>query len=167
MTSDSRPDLNALMHQDHSVWLPALTRLLDEQCGLCERLEALSDKQSRAVAAGDTDGLLRILGEREAVVGRVTGINAELEPFRSSRDRALGSLPPAQRDAVVQRVGRIAALVESVRARDDVDRAVLEKQRAAVGVELAAMSRGRGASAAYAGASAGTYSGPKFQDRKG
>lgn len=167
MTSDNRPELRSVLHLEPSAWLPALTRLLDEQCGLCERLEALSDRQSRAVATGDTDALLRILGERESVVDGVTRVNAALEPFRSSRDRVLGRLQAGQRDAVVQRVGRIAALVESVRARDDADRAVLEKQRAAVGVELAALSRGQGASAAYAGAGAGTYSGPKFQDRRG
>lgn len=167
MVQDETSDLSAVLHLDPGVWLPRLTRLLDEQCAMCERLESLSDKQSRAVAGGDTDALLRILGEREAVVDRVTRINRALEPFRSSRDKVLARLLPAQRDSVLQRVGRIAALVESVRARDDQDRAVLEKQRTAVAHELAALSRGQGAAAAYAGAGAGTYSGPKFQDRRG
>jgi flagellar biosynthesis/type III secretory pathway chaperone len=163
------PALGDLLTQEPSVWLPRLAALLDEQCALCERLETLSASQSAAVAVGDTDTLLRVLGQREAVVDRVTRINAALEPFRAARDRALARLGPAGRDAVVQRVGRIAALVESVRARDDQDRTSLERQRGVVSQELAALSRGRGAAAAYAagGAGGGAYSGPTFQDRRG
>lgn len=160
--------------EDPSRWLARLTGMLDEQCALCVQLETLSRRQSGAVAGGNTDALLGVLGERQRIVDRVSQINGLLEPFRRQKDALLGRLNAAQRDGVVQRVGKIAALVESVRARDDADRVTLEKQRAGVGEELTALARGRGAVAAYgagagvggAGGATGTYR-AQYQDRKG
>jgi flagellar biosynthesis/type III secretory pathway chaperone len=160
-----------VLHGDASVWLPRLTRLLDEQAELCAGLDALSAQQSRAVNDGDTDALLRILGQRQPVVDRMSEINGLLEPFRSRKEALIASLARAQRDGVMQRVGRIAALVESVRARDDQDRIKLEQQRTTVADELATLSRGRGAATAYASAAANGYGAyarsASSQDRQG
>jgi hypothetical protein len=150
---------------DPAKWLPRLNKLLDEQCELCVGLDTLSARQTQAVGIGDTDGLLRILGQRQTLVDRVTEINASLEPFRSRKEELLGRLGPAQREGIVQRVGKIAALVESVRARDDQDRISIEKMRSAVADELANMTRVKGAAAAYA--RNGATGGPMYQDRKG
>ena len=150
---------------DPSRWLPRLNKLLDEQCELCVGLDTLSARQTQAVGVGDTDGLLRILGQRQTLVDRVTDINALLEPFRVRKEELLGRLAPAQREGVVQRVGKIAALVESVRARDDQDRIVIEKMRTAVADELANLTRVKGAAAAYARNGGG--SGAVYQDRRG
>lgn len=150
---------------DPAKWLPRLNKLLDEQCELCVGLDTLSARQTQAVGVGDTDGLLRILGQRQTLVDRVTDINALLEPFRVKKEELLGRLVPAQREGVVQRVGKIAALVESVRARDDQDRIVIEKMRTAVADELANLTRVKGAAAAYAKNGAGN--GAIYQDRRG
>lgn len=152
-------------------WLPLLTRLLDDQCATCTALEALSAQQTRAIGAADTDLLLRIIGQRQTLVDRIADVNTRLGPFRTGKDALLAKLQPAQRDGVVQRVGRIAALVESVRARDDQDRISVERMRGAVADELAGLARGRGAAAAYAasGNTAATTvaQSPRFQDRQG
>lgn len=155
---------------DSSRWLPALTRLLDDQCIACTALEALSAQQTRAIGGADTDLLLRIIGQRQTLVDRVAEINKRLEPFRRGKETLLAKLQPSQRDGVVQRVGKIAALVESVRARDDQDRIAVERMRGVVADELAGLAKGRGAAAAYAaaGAGAGGYGQPpRFQDRQG
>jgi hypothetical protein len=150
---------------DPARWLPRVHKLLDEQCELCVGLDSLSARQTEAVGIGDTDGLLRILGQRQTLVDRVAAIGTALEPFREKRDGLLGRLAPTQREGIVQRVGKIAALVESVRARDDRDRMVLEKMRSGVADELANLTRVKGAAAAYAANGAG--SGARFQDRRG
>lgn len=161
--------IGELLRGEVSSWLPMLGRLLDEQCELCAGLEALSARQSQAVRDGDTDALLGVLGQRQPLVDRVSQINATLEPFRAQRETLLGRLSPVHRDGVVQKVGKIAALVESVRARDDADRAALERQRTQVADELAGLTRGRGAAAAYAGYQTAMGGGhaARFQDRKG
>lgn len=150
---------------DPAKWLPRLNKLLDEQCELCVGLDTLSSRQTQAVGIGDTDGLLRILGQRQTLVDRVVEINSSLEPFRLRKEELLGRLAPAQREGVVQRVGKIAALVESVRARDDQDRIVIERMRSAVADELANLARVKGAAAAYAKNGAGV--GAVYQDRRG
>ncbi|HMN41212.1 MAG TPA: flagellar export chaperone FlgN [Phycisphaerales bacterium] len=146
-------------------WLPRMHKLLDEQCELCVGLDSLSARQTQAVGIGDTDALLRILGQRQTIIDRVAEIGGALEPFRDRKDALLGRLGPAQREGIVQRVGKIAALVESVRARDDADRITLERMRSNVADELANLSRVKGAAAAYAAHGAGA--GARFQDRNG
>ncbi|HVU64272.1 MAG TPA: hypothetical protein VHC70_09870 [Phycisphaerales bacterium] len=148
-----------------SRWLPRVSKLLDEQCELCVGLDSLSARQTQAVGIGDTDGLLRILGQRQTLIDRVAAIGTALEPFREKRDALLARLSPAQREGIVQRVGKIAALVESVRARDDGDRVVLERMRSGVADELANLTKAKGAAAAYA--ANGAARGPVFQDRRG
>jgi hypothetical protein len=152
-----------------SAWLAPLTRLLDEQRTLCAGLEALSAQQTGVLASGDTDALLRILGQRQTIVDRVTAINRALEPFRSRKEELLARLAPAQREGVVGRVAAIAGHVEAVRVRDEQDRRTIEGMRDGVAAELGGLTRGRGAAAAYtAGAVGGRgVGGPKFQDRQG
>ena len=150
--------------RDPARWLPRVSHLLDEQCELCVGLDSLSSRQTQAVGIGDTDGLLRILGQRQTLVDRVMEINAILEPFRTKKDELVSRLAPAQREGIVQRVGKIAALVENVRARDDQDRVSIEKMRTSVADELANLTRVKGAAAAYSPAGVG---GARFHDRKG
>lgn len=132
-------------------WLPTVVGLLDEQCGLCERLEGLSDEQSSHVRRGRTEELLGVLNERQAVLDRVVEINGILEPFRNRSDAAMAGLRTADRDSLQSRIDRIAESVDRVRRRDDEDRKALESQRRGVADELANLSRLRGAAAAYAG----------------
>lgn len=154
-----------LLHAEPARWLPRLTGLLDEQYELCTALDALSAQQSSATSVGDTDALLRIVGRRQGVVDRVAAINGELAGFRAHQQELFAKLAPNQRDAIVQRVGRIAALVENVRARDDADRAAIERMKTAIADELNALSKAKGAAAAYA---ANSYAnGARFQDRNG
>ena len=148
-----------------SVWLPRLNDLLLEQYGLCAELDGLSAKQSGAVSAGNTDALLRILGERQVVIDRVAVLNTLLEPFRTNKQEVMTRLSAAERDALNNRIARINQLVESVRARDDGDRKMLESQRLSVSGEISGVSRGRGAMAAYGRLSAEVK--PRFQDRRG
>lgn len=150
---------------ESAAWLPRLTQLLDEQCGLCLELEALSLKQAAAVAEGDTDTLLRVLGERQDVIERVGLVNELLGRFRARKQEILGRLSAGEREKLSERVGRIGRLVESVQVRDENDRRMLEMQRAGVADELGSLSRGRGALAAYGGARGQPPA--RLQDRQG
>jgi len=148
-----------------SGWLPRLSALLDEQCGLCEGLEALSVRQSETIAAGETDALLRILGERQVLIDRVSVVNVMLEPFRARKQEVLARLSVEDRKRLTERVGRISTLVEGVQARDENDRRLLETQRAGVADQIGSVARGRGAIAAYG--NAGPEPKAQYQDRRG
>lgn len=134
------------------MWSGRLLQSLDEQKGLCERLDELSVRQSSLVAEGRGDAVIAVLGDRQRLIEKIIAINADLEPFRSEKDRLIGRLPVEARRGVESRIDAIGAIMDRIRERDDHDRAELERQRGAVADELAGMARARGAAAAYAGA---------------
>lgn len=149
---------------DPVAWLPVLSGLLDEQRKLCEGLDELSAAQTIAVGEGNADLLMRILGERQVLVDRVSAINGELEAFRRVRDHAMSKLTETQRAGVSGQIERIATLVDGVCARDEQDRATLEQQRRKVTEEIGGLGKARGAVRAYGGAG---VVGARFQDRHG
>lgn len=158
-----------LLEGEASSWIGRVCELLDQQLGACEGLDKLSAAQSNAVRTGNSDVLMRVLSERQVLIDRVGVINAELEPFRAGKERALRRLSDAQRREVMSRIDRIAALVDGVCARDEADRVVLERERTRVGDELAGLAKSRGAVRAYGGSQPGGVAGggARFQDRQG
>jgi uncharacterized membrane protein YccC len=161
-----QPLTEQAMLREPKEWLPRLSMLLDQQGRLCEGLNELSEAQSVAVVEGDADLLMRILGERQVLVDRVSEINSELDVFRRVRERALAMLSESQRAGVNGQVERIAKLVDGVCERDERDRAALEKQRQRVSEEIGGLGKARGAVRAYGGAGTGVVA-PRFQDRHG
>jgi FlgN protein len=150
---------------ESSRWLPMVMKLLDEQLTLCRGLDALSQRQSQAVARSDTDGLLRVLGERGVIIDRVGTINRLLEPFREAKASAMQHVAQPERDSISRSIAAIADLVERVQTRDDADKRMIEQQRSAAASELTELSRARGAVRAYGGSAAHTS--PRYQDREG
>lgn len=143
------------VHLHPSVWGPRLARILEAQRDLCAQLEVMSRRQAELIAAGDTDGLLSVLGERQGVVDEVSRLSEELEPLRGVWERSASMLEPQVRGRVAALVEEIGGLMEAIGARDEADRASLEERRAAVAKELGEISRGRGALAAYGAANGG------------
>lgn len=152
------------MAQGPGAWYGQLTSLLEEQRSLCASLAELSRVQGDLVDSGDTDGLLRVLAERQVLVDRVSTINVAMDPFRQVRAEAMERLSVSDRVALQGRIGAIAELVDQIRTRDEADRAALEQRRGAIVEELTGVSRSRGALAAY-GARAGG-GGARMQDRE-
>jgi flagellar biosynthesis/type III secretory pathway chaperone len=152
-------------HDDPARWSPRLTRILDRQCELCHDLDALSGTQSELIVAGDTDGLLRLLAQRQALVDQLMKLSEESEPFRRKWETFMSRLPRAERERLDGRVAELKQLVERIGRRDDADCVALEHQRAAVSEQIGDLGRGRGAVAAYARRPAQTEA--RFQDRTG
>lgn len=149
-------------------WAPRLEAILDEQRRICERLEQLTlrpagDQREGEEIPSDTGELLRVIGERQSLVDQLTTLNAELEPYRREWEWCMGRLEAPCREKMEQRVRELGALVDRIWARDEADRAVLERQRSAVSSELTGISRGRVAMSAY-GMRAAPQA-PMFQDR--
>lgn len=152
-------------HGDPARWAPRLQRLLDEQRSLATELETLARRQREHIAAGDTDRLLAVLGERQVVIDRLSRVVADFQPFRDHWEELMAALPPARRDAFAAATRDVAGAVERVGERDEEDRRELERRRAGVAAELSSVTRGRSAVAAYGRAPGAP--GPRFQDREG
>jgi hypothetical protein len=130
---------------------------------LYTRLDELSREQSSLIDSGDTDSLLHLLGRRERLVEQIGQVGAELEPYRRRWGELIESLPEPVRGDVKRGVEHLSALAGAIASRDEDDRRTMEDQRRAVNSELAELSRGRSALAAY---SPGAGKGARMQDRE-
>ncbi len=155
----------SMPHEDPERWVPRLRRLLDAEFGALSQLETLGDRQSELIRQGDTESLLALLAQRQALIDEVGRLNEQLLPFRRGWDTLVDRIPDAHRDPVRARVLEIQALAERVRSRDETDRAAMEHRRSAVSAQLDGVRRTSDARAAYGVAGAGGASGPLFQDR--
>lgn len=155
-------------HEDPSRWWPRWSRLLEQQLEAWRRLDELSGTQHERVFAGDAEGALAVLGDRQPWVEQARRTAEEMSPLIERRADLTPRLAPADRARFESLVQEIATLSERVRERDGLDRAELERQRGLVAQELGGMARGRGVLAAYTGTPApGASSAPRFQDRQG
>ncbi len=153
------------LHQSPSVWMPRLTRILDEQVAQYTRLAELSKAQSALVREGDADDLLRLLAERQVIVERVNALNEDLAPFTRAWSELLPKLPQADRDSLRTRLDALDGLMVAIAQADDADRAALEQRRSSVSNEINGLGQQRGAVHAYGGDRA-PYQ-PRYQDTKG
>lgn len=161
----SPQSLETLLHSaDPSRWWPRLEAILRQQLDLCTQLDRLSRSQQHSVRSSLTADLLTLLSDRQALIDSLSLLSEQVEPFRTRKDFFIAALRPEQLDVYNTLVDRIAAIIESVNARDDQDRLELEKQRSLVTAELTSMVRARGAVAAYANSPASVP--PRFQDQK-
>lgn len=147
-----------------------LRRLLEEQRELCRSLDTLGLQQEACIQTDDTDGLLRVLAERQVIVDRVTHVSGELEPLRVRKDEILAAISEQQRAEVKLVVGELNELADRITRRDDAQRVMLEAKRARLAEQIAGVNRGRGAMAAYASRPMTGNPPParaRFEDRQG
>jgi hypothetical protein len=149
---------------DPDIWAPRLGRLLDRQRDLYEHLAGLAEEQSACIESDRTDGLLDVLARRQVVIEEISRINEDVAPFVRTWATLVVSLPERHRSALRTRFDAVARLVDRIAARDEADRAALERRRESVGLDIQSISRSRGAVTAY---SRLPQSDPVFQDRHG
>jgi len=145
-------------------WRTRLERIIEEQRGLYERLDALSVRQSSLIREENTDALLGVLGERQAVIDRLSALAEEFEPFKRQWRELMAQLDESSRDAFNRRIDALAERVSAIAQRDERDREALDERRSRITGELQGLSKGRGAVAAY---SRGGTAQPRYQDREG
>lgn len=143
-------------------WAPRLEAILDEQLRVCATLQELSREQGDRIREGDTAALMRVLSDRQGLISRLTGLNAEMEPYRREWDWCMSRLAAAQREAMEGAVRELGKLIDVIWASDEADRKELEEQRSAVSAELSGLGRARSAVSAYGGKA--SIQGPMFQD---
>lgn len=140
-----------------------LLALVDEQLSLYGRLDELSRHQHKLIGDDDTDGLLRVLGERQVLIERITDASARMAPFRARWDDHVSGLGEEDRSRLRRGLDDLSKLMGQIAERDESDRAVMEHRRESVKSQLGEVKRGSAAVSAYGGS--GPARGPRFQDR--
>lgn len=142
-----------------------LVALLQEHRGLYEQLDELSRRQSALIEAEETDPLLTVLAERQAIIDRLDHANRKLAPARQTWDRVGPEFSADDREHVRLLIDEVTRIAVGVAARDEQDRRRMESRRDEMADEMMSLNKSRRAFTAY-GAPAGPV-GARFQDRQG
>src|SRR5262245_9599312 len=146
------------------AWLADFEVLLERQAALYAELDALSQRQSRLVAAVDPEPVLAVLGERPAVIDRIQASAPALARMGARWVDTAAHVREAQRVRINGRLESIDRLTGEIARRDRADHERLRERRDAVADELAAVAASRRAVAAYG---PGAASGPRYKDTEG
>lgn len=139
--------------------LPAL----DRQAALYDQLAAFGPRQDELIAQGEGDALLRLMGERQAVVDELVEVHQGLEDVREGWQGFVGSLPEGERSALGERLDELKALAARVHEQDARTRQRLDGARDKVSSSMNGVGKARGALRAYGG---GAARAPIHQDRE-
>lgn len=124
-----------------SLWLPSLLEALERQGGVLDRLEGLSHAQSTAIARGNGDQLLELLGRRQVLIDQLLAGQRDMSALTSDLRDRMQAIAPLQRERVAAMVKLLGERLASVLERDEHDRGV-----------LGALGQSRPASARYVSA---------------
>lgn len=136
-----------------------LLRLLTEQRDLYARLQDLSSKQRATIRGDRPDLLLTILRDRQQLVSALAQANERLAPFRRNWDGLFSTLDEGTRTRVTSLLSEIRAFLKAIMVHDHEDSALLSARKQLVANEMADLSGGRTANAAYARQSSASVAG--------
>lgn len=141
-----------------------LIELLGQQRDVYVQLRQLADVQRQAIDSDRSEELLRVLGERQRLINRLTEVNTALEPFRSRWDQIRQGIDPAGRQVVGELVEEVQGLLKGILDLDEGDCDALKRRTRACRDQAATAAIGQRVNAAYA---VGQYraNAPRFIDR--
>lgn len=151
------PDSSRALLRDRVM--PALER----QAALYDQLAAFGPKQDELIASGEGDELLRLMGDRQAVVDELVEVHRGLEDVRGDWQGFVNGLPDDERAALGERLDELKALAARVHDQDSQTRQHLDGARDRVSSSMSGLGRAKGAMRAYGGAATRA---PIHQDRE-
>lgn len=126
-----------------------LLGLLDRQRQLYRRLQELAQQQAELVTAGNPDGLLQVLAQRQGLLEEVKKTNDSLAPFRQRWDDVTRLLDDQQRAEASAAINEINERLQLIMQRDQTDSETLQLRCRKIGQEMQAARVGRSAMRAY------------------
>lgn len=151
------PDSSRALLRDRVM--PALER----QAALYDQLAAFGPRQDELIASGEGDELLRLMGDRQAVVDELVEVHRGLEDVRGDWQGFVGGLPDDERAALGERLDQLKVLAARVHEQDSQTRQHLDGARDRVSSSMSGLGRAKGAMRAYGGAPTRA---PIHQDRE-
>jgi polyribonucleotide nucleotidyltransferase len=126
-----------------------LMGLLDRQRQLYRHLQSLVERQAELVSAGNPDGLLQVLAQRQALLEDVKRTNDSLLPFRQRWDAVCQMLDEQQRAQVTEAIDEINERLQTMMQRDQRDTEMLRLRCRRIGHQLQTARAQRAAVQAY------------------
>lgn len=148
-----------------NVWPAPLIRLLEQQHALVERLVSLARSQGGLIAHRNTDRLMELLAQRQAIIDQFTRSQQELTEMTGRLDQRLAGVGPAQRERIRSLITEIGERLGEIMQRDQEDQASLRGHRDQTRDELHGVGAVRAARSAYHPSPSAPAN--RFADQKG
>ena len=141
-----------------------LEAVLADQQAITTAMAALIDRQRTLVESGDAEGLLTLLGNRQALVDRLIASQDALNGALAAAERQLPEADAARKRRIETALETIHARLADVMERDQQDQAQLERSRQDTRSEMGRIDVMHKAHAAYG---SGPSKASRFADHKG
>ncbi len=141
-----------------------LIRLLEKQAQLYDRLNRLSEAQSRLVAKADAEPLLTILSQRQELIDQLVVVSGEVEPYKQQWAEIYSSLDEPDRERLRALIDRVRSQLDQIISQDEKDRQALTDRRRSASQELQQVRHGSSVGRAYSRA---VPNEPRYTDRQG
>jgi len=135
---------------DAEMSVVVLLEGLKRQQECVQQLAGLCEDQRRLVAAGDAEGLLRLLGRRQGLIREHENAEKQVAGFKTGWPESRDALPQAQRPAIEQMLTEIEEALKRIVEQDETDYQRLAETKDAVGAQIRRTATGRQVNAAYA-----------------
>jgi hypothetical protein len=131
-------------------WNVEMIAALEEQVECYRRLEKLALRQHEQVQQGDTEGLIEVLEQRQAVVSRIVELEKELGPAKRQWKQD-GSEPGRPKELLSES----KLLLQRITEADRDDAIVLQQRKLNLGRQIKAAAAARQVNRNYATAAYG------------
>ena len=135
-------DLQTAAHAD------LLIKLLERQQALAEQLAGVAGKQTALIEAGDSDGLLAVLTQRQRIMDQFTAGQDSLARL-SDAARLDAPAVPATRERIGVLIEDISDTLTGIMRVDETDRSAIDAGRDRIGEALNDLTTAREARQAY------------------
>lgn len=137
---------------DFARWLAAL----EAQAQAYRTILDLSRRQAGLIAAGDSEGLMRLLGEKQQRIEAVQGLAGEVAGMQAAWEGgARESAPPALRTKIETAATALRGTLAEIVRLEDEGQAAMQGARAAAGNQITRLQQGKAMHKAYGGRAGG------------
>ena len=155
---------HTLVPRQHEPDGAGLLALLKRQHELYQQLKQLSDDQMKLIAQGQTDALLNVLSQRQAVIETLGRVSDDLSPYRENWESLTHSLADEERQLARELVDKVDTMLAGILDQDDQARTHLQAAQQAIGQEIQQTTQAGSAINAYKVAGSAS---PRFADQQG
>jgi hypothetical protein len=166
MDVEAKLDFSSAEHGGAAMWMPRLSRLLNEQIQLATKLNAIGEVRSEALAASDIEKYVELLDQREAPISEMLAKSEQINPFIHRMPTLMASLKHSEQEGLRNQLRQLDDLLELINQRDEAEAQLLAFERSALARALAEHHVGAHAVARYTGIGQEDDQGPLLSDRE-
>ncbi|MCH8005280.1 MAG: hypothetical protein IH888_03505 [Planctomycetes bacterium] len=149
---------------DQAASADTLVELLEAQQALVEELSLLAARQPPLIEAGESDGLLALLADRQRILDRLFGDQERISQLAASLDHPAGRLGGEARARISRVAAAISGRLSQIVRSDEEDQVLIGARSQRASRTMAKLDTAKQAHSAYLRSRAVSN---RFADRKG